>query len=61
MKSKNLLLFLILILSTVSGCSSKSDTSVSEYSKITATKAKEMMDQDSTLTVLDVRTEEEYN
>lgn len=62
MKYKNLLiLVLILIISTVSGCSSQNDTSVLEYSKITANEAKDMMDQDSTITVLDVRTEEEYN
>ncbi len=61
-RSKKLLvLFLILIISTISGCSSQKDTSVPEYSKITAKEAKEMMDQDSAITVLDVRTEEEYN
>ncbi|HHV10670.1 MAG TPA: rhodanese-like domain-containing protein [Clostridiales bacterium] len=62
MKSKNLLiLFLILILLTIIGCSSQKDASVPEYSKITVKEAKEMMDQDSTVTVLDVRTEDEYN
>lgn len=62
MKSKNLLiLFLILIITTLSGCSSKQDSSAPGYSIITAKEAKEMMDQDSTITILDVRTEEEYN
>jgi predicted sulfurtransferase len=62
MKNKNfLILFLILIISTLSGCSSKHDSSAPGYSKITAKEAKEMMDQDSTITILDVGTEEEYN
>jgi rhodanese-related sulfurtransferase len=62
MKSKNLLiLFLILIITTLSACSSKDDTSASEYSKITAKEAKERMDKDSAITILDVRSEEEFN
>ena len=62
MKSKNLLiLFLILILTTLSACSSKNDSSASDYSKITAKEAKEMMDKDSAITIIDVRTEEEFN
>lgn len=62
MKIKNLMiLFLVLTITTLSGCSSKNDSSVPSYSKITAKEAKEMLDQDSTITILDVRTEEEYN
>lgn len=62
MKSKNLLiLLLILITATLSACSSKNDTSASSYSKISAEEAKEMMDKDSAITILDVRTEEEFN
>ena len=62
MKNKNLLiLFLILIITTLSACSSKNDSATSDYSTITAKEAKDMMDKDSTITILDVRTEEEFN
>ncbi|MGB8451788.1 MAG: rhodanese-like domain-containing protein [Anaerocolumna sp.] len=62
MKYKNLLIvLLILIIITLSGCGTDKDSSDSGYTKITAKEAKEMMDQDSTITILDVRTEEEYN
>ncbi len=64
MKTKNLpifILFLILIMTTLSACTSKNTPSTSDYSKITAKEAKDMMDKDSTLTILDVRTEEEFN
>lgn len=62
MKGKNLLiLLLILIITTLSGCSSKHDSSVPGYSEITAKDAKEMMDQDNNITILDVRSAEEYN
>lgn len=61
MKTKSLLiLLLILIIATLSGCGSGTDSSDSGYSKITAKEAKEMMDNDSFVTILDVRTEEEY-
>lgn len=62
MKNKKLLiLFLILIIATLSACSSKNDSAASDYSTITAKVAKDMMDKDSTITILDVRTEEEFN
>jgi rhodanese-related sulfurtransferase len=62
MKNKNLMiLFLVLIVTTLSACSSKNNSSASEFSKITVKEAKEMMDMDSAITILDVRTEEEYN
>ena len=62
MKNKILLiLFLILIITTFSACTSKNDSSVSDYTKISAKEAKEMMDKESAITILDVRTEEEYN
>ena len=62
MKNKNLLiLFLILIITTLSACSSKNDSATSDYSTITAKEAKDMIDKDSTITILDVRTEEEFN
>ena len=62
MKRKNLLiLLLIFIISILSACSSQDDTSASKYSKITAKEAKEMMDKNSDITILDVRSEEEFN
>ncbi len=62
MKSKIILIFfLILIITTLSACSSKDNSSASEYSKITTKEAKDMMDKDSAITILDVRTEEEFN
>ena len=62
MKNKNLLiLFLILIITTLSACSSKNDSAASDYSTITAKEAKDMMDKDSTITIIDVRIEEEFN
>ena len=62
MKNKNfLILFLILLMLTLSACSSKNNSSTADYSKITATEAKKMMDEDSTITILDVRSEEEFN
>ncbi|WMJ87959.1 rhodanese-like domain-containing protein [Anaerocolumna sp. MB42-C2] len=61
MKTKYLLiLLLILITTTLSGCGRENDSSYSGYSKLTAKEAKEMMDDDSSITILDVRTEEEY-
>jgi len=62
MKKKNLLvLFLVLLITTLSACSSTNNSSASDYSKITAAEAKEMIDKDSSITILDVRSEEEFN
>lgn len=61
MRNKNiLLLLLMLIIMTLSGCRNEKDTSAADYTKITAAEAKEMIDQDSEVTILDVRTKEEY-
>lgn len=61
MKLKNLLILILLIFAvTLSGCNSKNSSSGSGYSKITAKEAKEMMDNDNSITILDVRTKEEY-
>lgn len=54
-------LLILIIGGTLSGCATKSDSSDSGYSKITTKEAKEMIDKDSSITILDVRTEEEYN
>jgi phage shock protein E len=62
MKSKIFYLFFsIMIITTFGGCSSKHASTSPEVSKITATKAKEMMDQDTTITILDVRSQEEFD
>jgi phage shock protein E len=63
MKLKSLMIILmILVITTLSGCSTKNkSTESSSYTKITGKEAKEMMDDDSTITVLDVRTVDEYN
>lgn len=61
MKNKKLLiLLLILITATLSACSTINNTSATDYTKITAEEAKEMMNEDSSITILDVRTEEEF-
>ena len=62
MKKKYLLIMLsILVMASFGACSSKDDSTPVTDTKISAEKAKEMMDQDPTVTILDVRTEEEYN
>ena len=56
-----LALSLVVIITTLSGCSvndTKADTS---YRKISSKEAKEMMDEDSDIIILDVRTQEEYD
>lgn len=61
MNSKKLLMLsLILIIITLSACSTRDDSSTTGYSKITAKEAKEMIDKNSNITILDVRTEEEF-
>jgi phage shock protein E len=56
-----LALSLVVIITTLSGCSvndTKTDTS---YRKISSKEAKEMMDEDSDIIILDVRTQDEYD
>ena len=60
MKSKTLILFLFAISILLSACTSKNDVSSTDYKKITAKEAKEMMDQNKDIIILDVRTEEEF-
>jgi rhodanese-related sulfurtransferase len=62
MNKKNvMILLLVFLIITLSGCSSKKESSEPGYTKITSENAKEMIDKDNTITILDVRTEEEYN
>ena len=62
MKNKNLVLIIFIIaITSFAGCTSQKETSVSSYEKITATEAKDMMDENSDIIILDVRTEEEFN
>ncbi len=56
----SILLLLSFMVIAISGCSSSSSSSASPE-KISAKKAKEMMDEDKKIIVLDVRTKEEYN
>jgi len=62
MKQKTLgVLFLSIIMTALVGCSSENGSSAPSYNKITAKEAKEMMDQNTDIVILDVRTEEEFN
>jgi len=63
MKNKKNFLFLFLIAFLLSGCASDNESSSSSanYKKITAEEAKTMIDQDDSITILDVRTVEEYD
>lgn len=54
------LLLLILIIITFNACAKKDKPSASDYKTITAKEAKQMIDQDKSIIILDVRTEEEY-
>ncbi|MDF2589255.1 MAG: Rhodanese domain protein [Anaerocolumna sp.] len=56
-----MILLLLLILTTLNGCSTKNKSSDLTYSKITSEEANEMMEDDNSITILDVRTAEEYN
>jgi len=61
MKNKSLVLILLAIgITYLTGCASKKETSASSYEKITATEAKDRMDNNSDIIILDVRTEEEF-
>lgn len=62
MKTKSsIIILLILIFVTLSGCSNERNSSDFSYTNISATEAKEMMDNDTSITILDVRTEDEFN
>ena len=62
MKNKILTIILLgIAIITFGGCSSKEDTASSSYEKITSKEAKEMMDGNSDIIILDVRSEEEFN
>lgn len=58
---KQFSILLALLLVTLTGCSSNNKADSAEYQTITASEAKEMMDQRDDLIILDVRTKEEYN
>lgn len=63
MKTKLLILILsIITINTLIACESNSSTeNISYNDKITAAQAKEMIDANSEVIILDVRTESEYN
>lgn len=52
---------LIVIITTLTGCSSSDSSSDTSSNIISSKEAKEMMDGDSDIIVLDVRTQEEYD
>lgn len=54
------ILLILLIAANLSGCSSKSEDTSNNYSKISATEANNMMKEDDSVIVLDVRTAQEY-
>ncbi|MDF2474445.1 MAG: Rhodanese domain protein [Anaerocolumna sp.] len=62
MKKISLIILLIGITMTIlAGCSAKEESSNPTPQKTTAEEAKEMMDNNSDIIILDVRTTEEYN
>lgn len=61
MKKSLLLMLIIFAMLSIAGCTKNKDISTSEPTKIIASKAKEMMDQDSNIIILDVRTLEEFD
>ncbi len=63
MKNIGIIIILIVIaITSLAGCESRKESSTtSYYSKITSEDAKDMIDQNNDLIILDVRTEEEYN
>lgn len=64
MSLKVLLVLSLVIITTLTGCSatnSPSETNNTSYSKISSNEAKEMMDDDSDIIILDVRSQEEYD
>ena len=61
MKSKSVLYLILTTLLTLTGCSSNNQPESSEYKKISADKAQEIIADESDVIILDVRTESEYN
>ncbi len=60
MRSFNKVIFVMLAAFGFSACSSKTSESGSEYRKISAQEAKQMIDSDKSIIILDVRTKEEF-
>lgn len=56
-----LALSLVIIITTLAGCSVNDSNTDTSYSKISSKEAKEMMDEDSDTIILDVRTQDEYD
>lgn len=64
MRNLSLLLLLIsFVVTTLSGCTfdKKIDSNLYTYTKISGDEAKKIMNEDDSVIILDVRTEEEYN
>lgn len=55
------ILLILLIVATLSGCSSENGDTSDGYTTISSEEAKKMMDEDDSVIVLDVRTVQEYD
>lgn len=51
----------LVVISTLTGCSVKGSSSDTTYSKISSKEAKDMMDENSDIIILDVRAQDEYD
>ncbi|MDF2950648.1 MAG: Rhodanese domain protein [Anaerocolumna sp.] len=61
MKNGFVILLIVIVTTILAGCSSKEESTTPVTQKITAQEAKEMIDNNSDIIILDVRTKEEYN
>ncbi len=60
-KTSLILLSILFVLATLSACGSATSSSSASYTKISASEAKKIMDENSNVIILDVRTKEEYD
>ncbi len=60
MKQKSLLYLIMTALLSLTGCSSSNQAKSSDYKKLTAKEAQDIISEESDITILDVRTESEY-
>lgn len=61
MKKNLIVIVMFFALISLVGCGKANDSATSTPQKITASEAKEMMDKDANVVILDVRTLDEYN
>lgn len=58
---KLFIILMVLIAATFTSCSTNQGEVTTEYKKITSLQAKEMMDQNADILILDVRSQEEFD